>query len=793
MDIIELALLRFTDFAKFEDLATELMVKEGFTSIHKIGGIGDDGIDAEQVQHYQDDVNNVVFQFSLQDNVSSKITATIKKLKDNHVEFSELIIVTNQQVNNKQDLRKKARTNHQVTLLVFDLSDLKIHLGANESIFNRYFPNIDTQLASLKKNADIFTEESANILEKSMLKCSLIFSFSESGREKNLQKHLLYKTILAILASYDEGKNETELVDFFLVKFSKVVSSKDIKDALIYLENEHWLHRDGGKYKATNKVIRRMSESIADIELRTDSLIKGIISSIETQCAPEKITREKEIIIANNIKQVFNSYFRLYGADCCGKFGAVEAEEVMQADIIKIATNELSENLSEWIVYFLGQLFSRPNEEQCETLSLWAKCYMGAQLMRLDPVLSEFQMENLKGKTFVLDTDFVLYSITDACKQSKAYKQIINVLVRSGCNVIIPDEIVREVAIHAASAEGNYKYFKSAFSTIDEEIVEEEMNNIFVKDYYLKVMRKMINGLSFNSYIDNYYDENDKERFMLEVINNRLKGVKIGGDFSSHNIISGTIKYDFIESINEELKKTPKAKHRTPEDNYELSRVDADLYLYVLEQNNDVPSDKQGNLLWGNYYLLTNSTRSARCAKKFNIYKNIVTNPTLIYGLIDEIGIFGNSKKNDVLDLFANPFLAHVVNENWKDMKAFADRGVYMKGREVPRLRRDFQGIIHTRLTEIEKLEDHNEEMPEKSMVTYVAFAKEIEKRGYKLVPSVQKQVDAFREKQDRIEEMEAQLDAINSAMVNKNKRQKRFLENVGKRAVNNIRKLRKK
>ena len=74
---------------------------------------------------------------------------------------------------------------------------------------------------------------------------------------------------------------------------------------------------------------------------------------------------------------------------------------------------------------------------------------------------------------------------------------------------------------------------------------------------------------------------------------------------------------------------------------------------------------------------------------------------------------------------------------------------------------------------------------------TTAEFAKEIENRGYKLVPSVQKQVDAFREKQDKIEEMEAQLDAINSALVTKNKRQKRFFENAGKRAVNKIRKLR--
>ena len=163
MDIIELALLHYTDFTKFEDLANEMMALEGFTNIRKIGGIGDDGIDAEQISHYQSDTNTTVFQYSLQDNVTSKISATIKKLNDNKVEFSELYVVTNQRVNNKQDLRKKFRTNHGIILQIIDLSDLKTYLGSRNDIFNRYFPNIDAQLESLRHRKDIFTEENLTV------------------------------------------------------------------------------------------------------------------------------------------------------------------------------------------------------------------------------------------------------------------------------------------------------------------------------------------------------------------------------------------------------------------------------------------------------------------------------------------------------------------------------------------------------------------------------------------------------------------------------------------------------
>lgn len=790
MDIFELALLRYTDFAKFEDLATEFMKLEGFSNIHKIGGMGDGGVDAEIVQHYQDETTRTVFQYSLQDNVSSKINDTIKKLNDNKIEFNELVIVTNQQVNNKQILRSKTRANKGVSLQIFDLTDLKAYLADNLLAFNRYFPNIDEQLKCLNKENSFFTESSGDILEKSMLKCSLIFSFNEKGREKNLQKHLFYKTLLAILAIYDEGKTEEELINFFLQRFNRIINPKDIREALNYLESEKWVNRDSAKFKATNKVVRKMSEGICNIESRTATLIKEVIEDIAKNCLPEKISKEKEIVISNNIKKVLNAYFRLYGTECCGEFNA-SGEEFAQADLTKIATKGLNSNLSEWVVLFLGQLFSKPTQNQKETLSLWAKCFMGMQLMKLDPMLSQFQLDKLRGKTFVLDTDFVLYSITESCKQSKAYKQIIDVLVKSGCNVVIPSEIVVEVANHAASAEGNYKYFKTTFGTIDKEIVEKQMNNIFVKDYYEKVMSKSIHGLSFNSYLENYYDKDDRENFMTEVINSKLKGVKIGGDFTAHDVITEPLKHQFVEKINEELMKTPKAQYRSSEDNYQLSKVDADLYLYVLDKNKDLPC-KDNQLLWAKDYLMTNSTRAARCAKRMNFGKSVVTNPKLIYNLIDEIGIFGTSKKVDFVDLFANPFLVQVVSENWENLKALADKGVDLRGREIPRLKRDLEGLIHSKITNIDEITDDESRVSEADLSSYVAFAKEVEARGYKLVSSVGKLIDEFRKKDQELEEATAKLDAINSEIAKKTIRKRRYLENVGERAVKNLKNHRK-
>ena len=78
--IIEIALDKYTDYNKFEELATRILNDEGYDKIHAIGGIADEGMDAEQVKHYQDSTERTVFQYSLDKRNKQKIIDTIEKL-----------------------------------------------------------------------------------------------------------------------------------------------------------------------------------------------------------------------------------------------------------------------------------------------------------------------------------------------------------------------------------------------------------------------------------------------------------------------------------------------------------------------------------------------------------------------------------------------------------------------------------------------------------------------------------------------------------------------------------------
>ncbi len=57
-DIVDYALDQYTDHKKFEKLACEIMREYGYYSINPLGGVADDGSDADHIPlYYSEDFN----------------------------------------------------------------------------------------------------------------------------------------------------------------------------------------------------------------------------------------------------------------------------------------------------------------------------------------------------------------------------------------------------------------------------------------------------------------------------------------------------------------------------------------------------------------------------------------------------------------------------------------------------------------------------------------------------------------------------------------------------------------
>lgn len=792
MDRIELALSRYTDYFKFEQLCIEVMSYYGFPRIKKIGGHKDDGVDAIESNSYYDETHEKrVFQFTMQKETKSKITDTEKKLERNGVEYDELIIVTSQAVNNIDGLMKSFRLKNQKSLQIFDLSAFVTVVGSHQDLLQRYFPDLNSQIQKDFLNDDYFSDSGEDQLSISMIKSTLLFSLSPDLKTNQQRKDLFDKSVLSVISSVDKGYDITEIMDVFHKKFGKILVDSQVKAALERLLAKGLITKDEEKYKASKKAKQEIMAGIAHIEQRTNALIDDIIAQTHVVASDIKCSVDDDKQMWANIKKTLNLFFKYYGTDLAMDVDSIVPNMVRQEELIRLLKDGIQPDLGECLVYSLGEILSNPNEKQSEVISLWAKAFISTQLMRLDPMLGAFHGNTFKEKVFILDTDFVLNCMVKYGKQSSVYSSLLKELLKIGCKVYITDDVVREVVTHAEFAKRNFNYFENTFEAADKSVIYEQLKNVFVIDYYISKKDNEFSNKSFLSYMSNIYDSDDSYNFMLEVMENRLpKGVVIGDDELKKQVGIDVVERDTLtKSIYEETIKTYKAAYRSDEENWQIAKTDAELYLIARGLNKNLPVNKNKMLMDGKAYLITNSNRSIRCAKSNGIFSTVVSKPSVLVALLSEIGWFDASDKS-IVDLLGNPFLAEITNQCWDELKVLVDSGVDLRGKELPRLKRELKHVIHDLITQEEDdLENDNdssfdeeESTPKmEDMEQFVQFAEMIHSKGYKLIPVAETMIENYK-----------QLKSDKEGQEKINERLKEELNKVGKGKQNYIRRVMK-
>jgi len=776
IDIIEFALGQNTDFRKFEQLSIEILKLNGYETIVPIGGIDDEGIDALLVKYYQDVTHTTVFQITLQDNINSKIYSTIDKLLTNKISFNELVLVTSNQINNTQGVKSKVRITHKNTikLEIIERTTFITTLSVRSDIFLRYFGDLKEQLNStLFENKTVFSETSQETLTNSLLKCSLLFTFNKDVTPT--RKILFDRTVFCILADLKEG-NAMDIVGVFENKFFKITPLEKVNASLDRLKKDDFIVSGGnGKYVSTKTAIAKIESASAKALQGTKALINDIIEDVISMY-PDKIDKQSLFNIEQNIKNGLGLFFRLHGLEYCDdninpifkSFGFLITKN---SDITSVVRLGLSVPLGDVVVYSLGKAIKNPSNQQAEILADWSKAFIGSQIMSLDPSLKEFQITNFAKKTFLLDTDVLLYCIVNETKTSLIYKSIICELIKSDCKVVVSEDVILETIKHAEFATRNYNYFKNTFDVVDEFIIEEKIANVFVKGYYTAIKQGAINSsTSFKTYLSNYYEPKQAYEFMQDVIKENISKAIVFKKIEELN--TNNIPVELIEKLSNaiynETIKTSKSTYRTEEENRSIANTDSQQFLTAYFLNKADTSEKTNIILPGDYYLVTSSTRTLRCAYKIGLKQNVVVNPTTLLNIFDQIGIFKVGAK-EIVNLFDNPFLIEIVNQNWDDIKKLVNAGGNLRDKNISRLKLDLHEAIHTHLSndlgqDIIDGEEVIEVQTKTELDDYMIFAKIVKDKGYSLTPEIESLLFKFKElkssnnlKDELISEMQKQ------------------------------------
>jgi len=781
MSYINIALDNYTDFRKFEELATTILNDDGYNAIVAIGGIGDDGIDAQETKYFNDGTEKTIFQYSLDKSPKQKIINTIDKLKSNDIKFQNLVYVTTVQINNigeiRADIRKKYGNDFSVEIIERTTIISRLQKD-NDKLFKRYFPDIKAQLTSLSESETYFNSRSKDLFQSSLLKCSLLFTFNPNAQPT--RKDLFDKLILSVIVNRKELLL-TEISSFLKRQYSRDIPEDQIKSSLERLKKEKLVSEKEGKIQTTIKTTEIIEGNVLEINKETEALIEDITEKVKkTISKPLDVTTLSKI--KTNIKESLSAYFRLHGFDCVNSDKIWTANIDNNEDLIKITkANGLSNETGDLLVYAIGETLKNPTKQQASTLFKWAKAFIGLQILNLDPTLKEFQKTTFSQKTFIVDTDVLLNCIVKESELHKIYVRLIKGLKSYGCKLIIPEEVIAEVLKHG-DAQPNYNYIKNTFDSVDENIVSEQIHNVFVKGYYTAIINNKISKTtSFKQYISNYIDDSSPRSFLIDVIKHYFSNTFQITDLS--NISKQNIDNDLLErltrKINDITRLTFKAKWRNNEENLEISRNDAKMYLTAYSLNR-INQETEKTILPHNHYLLTNSTRAARCGLKEGLTTSVSVKPEVLISLFEQLGSFEIESK-EFLNIFENPYLANITNDCWENIKLLIDSGVDLSDKNPVRLKYDLNDTIHEFLTNDNdsSFEEDMNRQNEGEIKDFNQFVEKVKSKGYKFSQSIETFLSDHKALKDDLQQQKELYGKMNEQIAILGKRKQKYLERI--------------
>lgn len=603
--------------------------------------------------------------------------------------------------------------------------------------------------------SDIFNEDKD--LEAAMIKACLLFDTVKVQK----REMLFHKKILVYIL---DTNKKTDSVDEIYQLVSKELSgfsfNRDlVNNAVNALKADGFIDvdKDGG-VSLTEKTQAKSDQYISQQKSLFDKLVDDIFLDVKQQ-----VPIKNELQVKQNIKNCIDYYIRV---SCYKTLGVDEGKNLDEIALLQTkAVFHLGDNkrLKEQILLSIGNVIAHPTEEQHTTLDTMARSLITMQLLASDPLLTNFKHSVIGRKVFVLDTDFVLYLITDNGERSVQYKRLLEILTNCNCKIYIPTEVLTEIFDHAEAATKKYNFVRSFIENGNEQWIENNIKNIFVEAYYKNKNANRVK--SWNVFISNYYDKERGCKYTIDVVKECLSGYK--------NIFIGSLPYDndiydsdkeedislrnqLFEKALEATHNTEKAGRRDEIKNETIARTDTKLYLSVRDLNikereRNGNKDERADLLEYKYYVITNTFRIYPCAAELNLKEKVFCTPMAMMAYMVEAGFYDENKP-DVLGLFENTFFAYIANESWEDTEKLLKTGIDFKGKSIVRLRYDLQDNIQKLLTAVPGSDD------------YKTNVSEVKNKGYSFVEPIEYTHNLEKQnadKDNRIAQLEAEINRL--------------------------------
>ena len=589
-------------------------------------------------------------------------------------------------------------------------------------------------------------------LELAMLQTSLLFLKSNI---KDSRASLFQKYILALIIS-KKAKNKSDVLKCYQHSFPNYfIDENQIDSALSKIKNMVSID-ESGNFIINNKIKTDAENYLNNIQKDLDSIVNDVFISVKSSYN-NSISNEEQV--RSNIKDCFDYYFRVASISFFGLDEQKEINEYTQIEsLAKNNLNQQSDELFQQIIYSIGQILNAPSEEQSKILEEMARIHLTSQVMNMDPMLANFNAVQLHSKTFILDTDVVLYAMTNNAQHSKQYQMMLKQLINCGCKLYIPQEVILEVYNHAEASTKRYPFVSLLIGMKDED-APKNFNNIFIEDYHYTKLKNLKYTVDWKHYIENYYNKQYGVSMTTDVIKESLGKDINYGCIPSGAIINHAEKNALYEKVLAETRKTDKAYYRDYEKNEDIANADTIIYLSVKSLNenshNSNSEHQKSDVLLKDYYFLSSSTRVYLCAKELNLASKLICNPRELLAYLAETGNV-DKKSIKFTQLFDNPFMAYTAKAVSEDIDTLLKTGVDVSGSKIIRMRYELSKEIQKMLT----ISNTDE---------YITVYNEVKNKGYNYNNVVADVLESKSEDKTQIEKLVTELSEAKKTIESQN------------------------
>ncbi len=527
MAFIEYLLENFNDSHAFELLCSQVMYKEGYSQINPIGGPNDHGVDAEDILYQGvEGKRTIIFQFSTEKNITSKVNKTLKRLKETIIGPNEVIFVfsTEPKAGERDRLKEKSLREYGLNINIFGLRYLAIRLGSNNyrDVVSRFFGTEISQMKDLYESGVLFAPDSG-VPDKEQRCLINLMNYTRNPMAGDIKTQIIRQAIRGSLVRCQDDSVSRENIlqmvyDYLPLKCvpNKTVVDKEI-EALTSL----------GELEVTEKGYGLNKELQQTVELNIANIVAGrraLVDTIYKECGINKSSSIESRRILKGIDDFFCNVFRKHGLEVAHAILDTEGtlETALDPDSMDAI---LSQIVSSWAPETANRfrssiklLMSRPMGGALEYMSALSSSYICMQLINVDPDSINIQKQRTKESVAVFDTDVILTGIVRGTRRERISKTVMEMCQKHGMECFVFTGSIEEIVFRIKKSITLYEDL--GCPSIIPPDKKTLISDIFLDVYFENLATGKVR--SFDEFIKEYYDLVSPEEYIKQQIEDKL-------------------------------------------------------------------------------------------------------------------------------------------------------------------------------------------------------------------------------------------------------------------------------